>query len=132
MNDAAAVLQEEEESTSQDIEHMLGDSQDAGLKVADLAILAFLGAKVAVPIVCSFVSRELWERYNRIRTRDQAKQARADLAGKALSEAHTEKETVIDTVVEILREEGIPKGAAEEIALQAYTRVQARVPAVDA
>lgn len=131
MNDAAAVLQEEEESTSQDIEYMLDDSQNYGLKVADLAILAFLGAKVAVPIVCSFVSRELWERYNRIRTRDLAKQARADLAGKALRKANIDQETVVDTVVEVLCEEGIPKAAAEELALQAYTRVQARVPAID-
>jgi hypothetical protein len=132
VNDAAAVLEEEEESSRRDLEHMLDDSQDHGLKVADLAILAFLGAKVAVPIVCSFVSRELWERYNRIRTRAQAKQAQADLAGKSLGEAQAEKESVIDAVVDILREEGISEAAAEDLALQAYTRVQARVPAVDA
>ncbi len=98
-----------------------------GLKAVELAILAFLGVKVVVPIVCSFVGRELWERYDRIRSRSQAKEAREELAGCPLGKAAVERANVLAPIIESLLEEGVPAEDAARIAESTYRRISERV-----
>lgn len=98
-----------------------------GLKAVDLAILAFLGVKVVLPIVCSFVGRELWERYDRIRSRSQAEEAREKLAGRPLGKATVEPAEVLGPIIESLLEEGVPAEKAARIAESTYRRISERV-----
>jgi hypothetical protein len=126
MTDLAVMLEEEEEATGRELNEALDSSDDSGLKVLDVAILGFLAVKVVLPIATGFVGRELWERYNRIRTRRQAEEARRDLAGAKLTAAVVEEDDVIAGVVESLREEGVSPEDAERFARRAYERMRKR------
>jgi len=126
--DAAQLVQQEEETTSRELTDMLEPGERAeGLKAVELALLAFLGVKVVVPIVCSFVGRELWERYDRIRSRSQAREAREELADQALSKATVEPAKVLAPIIESLLEEGVPAEQAARIAENTYRRISERV-----
>jgi hypothetical protein len=102
-----------------------------GLKLTGLEILAFIAVKVAIPIVCSFVSRELWERYERIRTHSQAQEARSELAQVQISASPgIDEDIVLAAVVESLVAEGVSPGDASRIALKSYKRLQAQLAPV--
>jgi hypothetical protein len=122
--DVTQMLAEQEDAAQQDLKVALDTGEDSGLKLAPLAVLAFLGAKVALPIVCSFVSRELWERYNRIRTHAQASEARAELAATATGQANPDEDSVVGPVVESLLEEGVSAEVADRVVRQAYIRIR--------
>jgi hypothetical protein len=127
MMDITQILVEQEEAARQEINEALDSGDDPGLKLAPLAVLAFLGVKVALPIVCSFVSRELWEQYNRIRTRAQAEKARDELAAIADAHADSDEESVVGPVVESLRDEGVSAEVADRVVRQAYVRIRAQM-----
>ena len=130
MNDLIGLIDEEEGLARQELGDVLGDGEGAqGLKFADLAILAFLGSQVVLPIVCSFVEQSLWERYKRIRTEKQAKAARAELQDRAPREAVAARDTVLGEIIDGLTEEGVPAKDAARIAHQHYQRVQERIEA---
>jgi hypothetical protein len=123
----ATQIAEEEDAASQELQSALGGAEADGLKLLDLAILTFLGSQVALPIICSFVGSELWERYKRIRTRPEAQKARTALAGTELKETNIDQEAVIAAVVESLLEQGVPPQDAAIVALHTYDRIRERV-----
>jgi hypothetical protein len=124
MTDVAKILAEQEEAASKEIQEALDRGDDPGLKLAPLVVVAFLGVKVALPIVCSFASREVWERYNHIRTRSQAEKARGELAVVATSQTNLDEESVVGPVVDSLREEGVSPEVADRVVRQAYVRIK--------
>lgn len=130
MIDAAQMAQQEEGPSREEIAAALGgDGQAGGLKVVEAALLAFLGVKVVLPIVTSFVGRELWERYNRIRTRAQAEKAREELAGRPLAKSEIEPAEVMAPIIASLLEEGLSEEDAARIAASTYRRIAERVAA---
>ena len=123
----AAQIAEEENAASQEIERALGDVEAGELKLLEVAILLFLGSQVVLPILSSFAGSELWERYNRIRTRPEAEKARDALATAELKETDIDQETVIAAVVDGLLEQGVPPKDAAVVALHSYDRIRRRL-----
>lgn len=127
MDDLTGFIAKEEEKAYQELGEVLGGTEGDDLKIVDLAILTFLGSQVVLPIVCSFVQQELWERFKRIRTEKQAREARAELQSSTLGEAVADRDTVLGEIIDGLTEEGVPAKDAARIAQQHYRRVQERV-----
>lgn len=128
MDDLTSFIAEEEGASRQELREVLGGTEgDDDLKFVDLAILAFLGSQVVLPILCSFVEQELWERFKRIRTEKQAAEARTELQSSTLGEAVADRDTVLGEIIDGLTEEGVPAKDAARIAQQHYRRVQERI-----
>lgn len=128
MPDLTALIEEEEGAARHELKGALADDEPGkGLEVVDLAILAFLGSQVVLPIVCSFVEQALWERYRRIRTKKQAAEARAELADAEPGAPAVDRETVLGEIIDGLVEESVPPQEAARIAQQHYRRVQERL-----
>jgi hypothetical protein len=125
--DVIELVGQEEEAAKREIEEALDAGDDRGLKLVPLAVLAFIGVKVALPVATGFVSRELWERYNHIKTHAQADKARAALTAAVPEGDPVDEESVVAPVVKSLREEGVEAELAERVARRAYARMQTRV-----
>jgi hypothetical protein len=126
--DAEQVVQQEEGQSQEEIAAALGGNvRNEGLPAAEVALLAFLGAKVVLPIVTSFAGREIWERFNRIRSRKQAEKAREELAGRPLTKSEIAPAEVMAPIIASLLEEGIPEEKAAQIATSTYGRIAERV-----
>jgi hypothetical protein len=124
----AAPIDEEREKVIRDLGEALGrDDRGDELQLTGAEVLGFLAVKVVVPVVASFVSRELWERYNRMRTRSKAKEAEAELKGMVPAVPAVDEPDVVSAIVDSLRDEGVPGDVAERVALDAYARFANRL-----
>jgi hypothetical protein len=121
------VIDTEREEVTRELGEALGGSGEGQLELTGAEVLGFLALKVAVPVVASFISRELWERYNRMRTRAQARRAEEELKDAAVVEPAVAEADVVRAVADSLRDEGVPGEVAERVAERAYARVARRV-----
>lgn len=95
------------------------------LKLTGLEVFAFLGSKVVIPIITGFVGRILYDKYDDIRTRKMAKEAREDLLKAGLSSGEPVDRTIIEEeVVNYLVQEGIPQEHAKRVVSNAIKRIE--------
>jgi hypothetical protein len=121
-----------DELTAASVDDLTGtDTTRTGdeLRLTGLEVLGFLAAKVVVPIVCSFVSRELYERYKNLQTRAQEKEARAELSSKTLMSSQVDPDLIRSDLVAELVGEGVDESRARDTVDRALARVGARVVA---
>jgi hypothetical protein len=125
----AVQIEDEQQAVASDLADELGGTEEGeALELTGVEVLVFLGLKVAIPVVTGFVSRELWEQYNRIRTRNQAHDAQAALANApSPREPQVDEAEVVRAAAQNLADEGVPSDVADRVARKAYERVARRV-----
>jgi hypothetical protein len=125
----AVQIEDEQQAVASDLADELGGTEEGeALELTGVEVLVFLGLKVAIPVVTGFVSRELWEQYNRIRTRNQADDAQAALANApSPREPQVDEAEVVRAAAQNLADEGVPSDVADRVARKAYERVARRV-----
>lgn len=117
-----------ETAATADLREVLGMPREGEvLNLTGLEFLAFLGAKIALPIACGFVSRFLYEKYRDL------KKPSIEVARKELANADLDRR---DPVLEeflrrdqmgILVAEGISEEQATRIVDQAMRRLKDRL-----
>lgn len=122
------LIDAQSQLTTKDLEALsMGSSGESGLRLTGLEVLGFIAVKAVIPIITGFVSREAWERWNKIRTKKEAARAEAELAGEPLTSPQVEPRMMVDSAILALVDEGIPRERAEELADSIYERVSAAV-----
>jgi hypothetical protein len=94
-------------------------------------IAVYIATKIVVPVVASFISREVWERYNDLRTRRRADDALRELSERGLTPLTPPDETlrrqVRDALILSLATEGLAAATAEVLADRVMARVAQQV-----
>lgn len=90
---------------------------DATLQMTGLEILIVVAGKVALPILCGFVSNALYNQWNRPVSRKELEALRGELVGKTISrEPIVVKEKLLTDAVAKLMGEGLPEERAQAVA----------------
>lgn len=83
------------------------------LGLTGLEVLAFMAAKVVVPIVCSFISSVLFNKYKGAETKRELAEAKAEIAKhEGPLTPQVDRAVVIDSLVAGLVREGVPHEVA--------------------
>lgn len=83
------------------------------LGLTGIEVLIFLAAKIVVPIVCSFISSVLFNKYKNAETKRELATARAEIAKhEGPLTPQVERAAVIDSIVAGLLREGVPREVA--------------------
>jgi hypothetical protein len=83
------------------------------LGLTGIEVLVFLAAKVVVPIVCSFISSVLFNKYKDADTKRELAKARAEIAKhEGPLTPQVDRAVVIDSIVAGLLREGVPREVA--------------------
>jgi hypothetical protein len=125
----AMQIEDAQQAVASDLVDELGGTEEGEqLELTGVEVLIFLGLKVAIPVVTGFVSRELWERYNRVRTRKQAEEAQTALANApSPRELQVDESEIVRAAAQNLVDEGIPTDIADRVARKAFERVVRQV-----
>jgi hypothetical protein len=100
------------------------DADSAALPLMGLEVLAFIGAKIAVPILVSFVSRDLYDRYQKIANKTQLLEAENAIQNQPiLNKPVAPKSMVVQRAAEQLHEEGLSEARAAKHANAAYEEI---------
>jgi hypothetical protein len=99
--------------------------QEPVLELTGLEVLAFIGAKVAIPIVVSFVSRSLYDKYKDINSKKDLTDAKSALNGQsALNPPPVKRDEVTKVIVAKLLGEGFSEEHAQSAAKAAYDVIE--------
>jgi hypothetical protein len=117
--DAVAHLQELQQSNERGRE----------LKLTGLEILAFIGAKVAIPIITGLISRALYEKYKDAATNSKLEAARQEILARQPGEAldPVDEKTIKEDISASLVSEGIPREQADKVVARTLESVKARL-----
>lgn len=123
-------LARQEQAAAQHLREVLGLSPaGAALNLTGLEFLAFLGAKVALPIACGFVSRLLYDKYTDLK-KSKVDAARKELAAMPLDRREpVEESRILADQTRVLVDEGIPEAEAKVVVERAIMRLKAVLPA---
>jgi hypothetical protein len=108
------------------------DAPREQLKIGIAEVAMFLAAKIVVPVIASYVSRALYERFGYMRSRSDVNKAVAALQGSSVSSSPAvDRESVVKAVVDsLVDDEGLRREDAEELVAKVYERVAAEVGSV--
>lgn len=83
------------------------------LGLTGIEVLVFLAAKIVVPIVCSFISSALFNKYKNAETKRELAKAKAEIAKhEGPLTPQVDRAAVIDSIVAGLLREGVPREVA--------------------
>ena len=86
------------------------------LGLTGIEVLVFMAAKIVVPIVCSFISSVLFNKYKNAETKRELAEARAAITKhEGALTPQVDRAVVIDSIVAGLVREGVPKEVAASV-----------------
>jgi hypothetical protein len=71
---------------------LASESDDEALKLTGLEVLAFIGLKIALPILTSFAKDAIYNKYKAIKTKKEAEAAKVELLGPSIRPSKVAKE----------------------------------------
>jgi hypothetical protein len=108
------IVAAHEEATKTMLRNALEEKDRTGsLGLTGVEVLIFLAAKVVVPIVCSFISSVLFNKYKDAETKRELATARTEIAKhEGPLTPQVDRAVVIDSIVAGLLREGVPREVA--------------------
>lgn len=86
------------------------------LGLTGIEVLVFMAAKIVVPIVCSFISSVLFNKYKNSETKRELAEAKAEIAKhEGPLTPQVDRAVVIDSIVAGLVREGVPQEVAASV-----------------
>ncbi|HKS26429.1 MAG TPA: hypothetical protein VJS44_01355 [Pyrinomonadaceae bacterium] len=113
------------------VERLRGLEQSGGrkreLKLTGLEILAFIGAKIVVPIITGFISRAIYEKYKDAHTASKLEEARREILASQPGQDPVDEQTIKEDISAILVREGIPQAQAEKVVAETLESIKAKM-----
>ena len=104
---------------------LASESEDEALKLTGLEVLAFIGLKIALPILTSFAKDAIYNKYKTIKTKKEAEAAKVELlAHQDPLAPKVAKEIVVADMTKVLTHEGFSEQKAKLIVEHTYKSVE--------
>lgn len=124
-NDLQAIEMSAFDVLSRSLQDKRGDSTKEYLRLTGLEVLGWIAVKVALPIVIGMIRQELYDKYKKLKNKQEADAARRDLLdGTARTVVHNaKKDALVAEAAASLQEEGIAPERARAIADEIFDKV---------
>jgi hypothetical protein len=120
-----AYISKSEADATKALQLALASESDEALKLTGLEVLAFIGLKIALPILTSFAKDAIYNRYKAIKTKKEAEAAKVELlAHQDPLAPKVAKEIVVADMTKVLTHEGFSEQKAKLIVEHTYKSVE--------
>ena len=122
------LFQKAVQTASEDLSELTPEKRKDGLRLTGLEVLVFIGGKIVVPILCSFVKDALYQKYKNLKTNNQVAEAKKELlASPGPFTLQVDRDTLIRDVSQSLSAEGVPAELAQRTVQHTLNYVESQL-----